>query len=222
MKKNKAKYGYIYKVENRATGEVYIGATGRSVEERKKDHEQKAQKEEHSCFQEAIATYGPDAFSWEQIDTANDANELAKKEQEYIFKYKTQSEGFNIDRGGGIKKNIYQYRIDDKRLIGCHESLEEAAKAVNAKRTSISNACLGYLKSCKGYYWSYVKSDYYDGSVDKRKKKVLQLALPGWVKATYNSVADASKATGVSKTCIARCCRGERKQSGGFRWAYKE
>jgi len=36
-------------------------------------------------FQEAIATYGECTFKWEQIDTAENRNELASKEKEYIF-----------------------------------------------------------------------------------------------------------------------------------------
>ncbi len=36
----------------------------------------------------------------------------------------------------------------------------------------------------------------------------------------YKSVADASKETGISKTCISRACRGERENSGRYRWEY--
>ncbi|WP_416382011.1 hypothetical protein [Maribacter sp. BPC-D8] len=39
---------------------------------------------------------------------------------------------------------------------------------------------------------------------------------------TYLSIVEASKITGISKTCISRCCRGERKQSGGYLWKYKK
>ncbi|WP_016988899.1 GIY-YIG nuclease family protein [Flavobacterium sp. ACAM 123] len=36
------KYSIIYKAENTQTGEIYIGATTKSLEERKQDHIQKA------------------------------------------------------------------------------------------------------------------------------------------------------------------------------------
>ncbi|MRX64380.1 NUMOD1 domain-containing DNA-binding protein [Maribacter luteus] len=211
----------IYKVTCTITNEVYVGATTKSVEERQKDHEQKAEKGTGHYFHEAIATFGPEQFKWEQIDTANDVNELAEKEKEYILRYNSKVEGYNGDSGGGIKKKVYQYKVDDKSCIRTFDSLEEAAKAVGAKRTSISNACLGYNKSCKGFYWSYSKAQDYSLICDRRKKKVIQLSLPGSIIARFDSVAEASRAVGLSKSCIARCCRGEREQSGGYRWAYE-
>lgn len=36
----------------------------------------------------------------------------------------------------------------------------------------------------------------------------------------FKSASEASRKTGISRTCIARCSRGERGQSGGFLWNY--
>ena len=44
--------------------------------------------------------------------------------------------------------------------------------------------------------------------------------LDGHILYEYKSVAEASRQTGVSKTCISKVCRGERKGSGGFLWRY--
>ena len=209
----------IYKVTCTVTNEVYVGATERSIEARKKDHEQKAESGKGAYFQKAIATFGPDAFKWEQIDTANDVNELALKEKEYIFKFKSFEHGFNGDQGGGLQKSIHQYGLD-KEYLNTFSSLEQAAEAVEGKEKSISNACLGYNVTYRSFYWSYIKSNSYNGIPDRRKKKVIQFTLLGNIIASFDSVADASLKTGISKTCIARCCRGERQHSGGFRWEY--
>ena len=48
------KYSIIYKAVNTITDEVYIGATTKSIEERKQDHIQKANKKVGGYFQEAI------------------------------------------------------------------------------------------------------------------------------------------------------------------------
>lgn len=213
--------GKVYKVKNSNNGKIYIGVTTKTVEDRKQDHEQKAQKGIRSYFQEAIATYGPEAFTWEQIDTANDTNELADKERQYILKYNSLEKGYNSDSGGGFKKMVYQYSKHEKRLVKTHNSLREAADEVNATSTSISNACLGYNLSCKGFCWSYSSPKTYIRNNDRRMKAVEQYDLFGALIATYESVAEASRQTGVSKTCIARCCRGERNSSSGFRWFYK-
>lgn len=210
----------IYKVTFNESGQVYIGATSKSVEQRKADHLQKSSKGIGSYFQEAIGTYGPEAFTWEQIDTANDVNEMAAKEKKYILQYASNENGYNSDCGGGVKKNIYQYNMDDGCLVGIYDSLENASYAVDSSRKSISNACLGYNKTCKGFLWSYDCTEQYTPIIDQRKKKVYQYTLEGkWI-AEFTSVSEASRITGISKTCISRCCRGEREQTGGFLWEY--
>lgn len=211
----------IYKAVNKETGQTYVGTTTKSVDARKIDHEQKASKRTGSYFQEAIGTYGPDAFEWEQIDTANDSNDLAEKEKEYILKYNCLENGYNQDSGGGFKKNVYQYNILDGALITVYDSLETAASSVNASRKSISNTCLGQNKTCKGFYWSYSLTEPFKVEGDLRKKQVVQYNLNGNQIEVYESVAAASASTGLSKTCIARCCRGERKSSGGYIWEYE-
>lgn len=210
----------IYKVENTKNGKVYIGATTKELEERKSDHIQKAKNDSGSYFQEAISTFGPEFFEWKQIDTANNIDELAEKERKYIIKYNSRDNGYNSDSGGGFKKTVYQYNINTGKCIANYESLEEASKAVSSHKNCIANTCLGQSKSCKGYYWSYNAEFDSIKSVDLRKKKVLQLDLNGEFINEFVSVADASRANGFSRTCISRCCRGERKQSSGYLWKY--
>ncbi len=210
----------LYKVVNVSEGQTYIGATTKSIDARKVDHEHKANRGSGSYFQEAIGTYGSDAFEWTQIDTANNVNELAEKERQYILQYNSLENGYNQDSGGGFQKNVYQYSNTDGTLVVVYDSLESAASAVNASRTAISNTCLGQNKTCKGFYWSYTLTEPFVIEGDLRKKDVVQYDLEGNLIAIFESVAEASRQSGISKTCIARCCRGERKQSKGFIWQY--
>jgi hypothetical protein len=126
----------VYKVTNLETGEAYIGATTRSIEERKADHIQKANKGVGGYFQEAIGTYGPDSFSWEQIDTANNSNELAEKEKQYILQYNSKDKGYNADSGGGFMKTVYQY-CQDCELIASFSSLKEVESTFNYDKRRI-------------------------------------------------------------------------------------
>lgn len=208
----------IYKAVNLKTNEVYIGATTKSIEERKLDHIQKAEKKGGSYFQEAIQTYGMDSFTWEQIDTASSNSELAKKEVEYIQQYNALQDGYNEDRGGGIKKTVYQYDCKTGELINSYESLSQAAEAVDAVKQNISDVCLSFYNTCKGYAWSYDED--YELFIDKRKKEVIQFDLNKNFIAKYESLAEASRVTNTSKTCIARCCRGDRTSTHGFIFEY--
>ena len=213
-------YNYIiYKAQNEQTGEVYIGATTNSMHQRKLDHTERAKRGEQGQFQEAIGTYGPEAFTWTQVDIAGSIDELAQKEKEYIIKYDSKENGYNSDSGGGIQKTVYQYSIQDGNLIAKYNCLESAACAVSANKKSISSTCLGINKTCKGYYWSYSLSVPFILK-DERKKSVIQMNLEGVEIAEYKSVSNVSKSTGISKTCISRVCRKERNHSGGFRWSY--
>jgi group I intron endonuclease len=209
----------IYKVVNIQTNEVYIGASARSLEERKADHLQKADKKVGSYFQEAIGTYGPEAFSWEQIDTASNNDELAHKEIKYISEYDALENGYNSDKGGGIKKTVYKYNLDGS-LNATFEDLTTASKTIGVRKQDISRACWNVNHTLGGYLWSYDKMETFVAENDNRKKEVVQSFLDGNLVAKYISVAEASRETGISKTCISRCCRGERENSSGFLWNY--
>jgi group I intron endonuclease len=208
----------VYKATNLETGEAYIGTTTKSIEERKADHIQKANKGTGRCFQEAIVTYGPDSFSWEQIDTANSLNELAEKEKQYIINYNSKEEGYNKDSGGGFKKTVYQYN-QDGALIASYNSLKEVGLTLNHDKRRVSNACTT-ATPWQGSYWSYSQSNSFKIITDGRKKKVFQYNYNGELVAEFISVAEASSSTGLSKSCISRCCRGERQSSGGYIWKY--
>lgn len=209
----------IYKVTNTITKEVYIGATTKSLEERKIDHLQKANKKVGSYFQEAIGTYGPDAFTWEQIDTASSNDELASKEIQYIYDYAALEKVYNKDKGGGFKKTIYKYNLDGS-LSQSFENLTLASETIGVRKQDISRACWNVNNTLGGYFWSYEHTESFVPEHDNRKKEVIQSFLDGNFIAQYISVAQASRISGLSKTCIARCCRGERKNSGGFLWKY--
>ena len=211
--------GIVYKVTLKESNKSYIGVTTKGLETRKNDHVKKSKKGKSYAFQHAIATYGAEAFKWEQIDTACSIDELAKKEKAYILKYNAKEEGFNSDNGGGIQKTIYQYD-QNKNLIDSFSCLTSAGNAVSAAKSGISKAALGISKTCKGYYWSYSSSSpkYIN---DNRRKVVHQLTMEGEFVSEYESVSEASKQTGYNKTSIAKVCRRERKSSGGYHWKYK-
>lgn len=209
--------GIIYKVTNTQTNEVYIGATSKSIDERQQDHFQKSLNGLGYDFQNAINTYGTDVFTWEQIDTAQNSDDLARKEIAYIAKYNSLEKGYNCDKGGGFKKTVYKYNLDGK-LSETFNNLSAAADSANTTKKQISKACWNVNQTCKGFLWSYNFEEPFLPKKDLRKKGVMQYNLEGYLLANYTSASEASRQTGVSKTCITRCCRGEREQSGGFKW----
>ena len=211
------KEGIIYKATNVVTGEIYVGATTVSLQERINDHYNKATKNYGHKFQNAIREYGFESFIWEQIDTGINTDELALKEKYYIQKFDSFHNGYNSDRGGGFKKTIYQYNLTGE-LESTFQSLEEASKSSSISEESISHACIGDRKTSNGFYWTYTST--FDLKEDIRKKKVILYDYEGELVKVFDSISEASKATEVNKSSIAKCCRGERKKAGNFIWKF--
>jgi group I intron endonuclease len=210
----------IYKVENNLNGKIYIGSTRMDITSRKKDHLRKANNGNVVKFYEAIITYGDEAFKWEQIDTANSIDELAQKEKRYIIKYNSKLNGYNSDSGGGFKKTVYKYDLESRELVESFKCLDDAGESVGATRRQISRACLNVNQIYEGFYWSYDKFNVFEPRQDQRKKLVCQYTLDNIQIALFSSIAEASTATGVNKSCIAKVCRGERKTAGGYYFNY--
>src|SRR5690554_834830 len=209
MKKNK-NAGIIYTVECNITGKFYVGATKDSIEQRKLDHLKRANRGDANKFQEAISTYGAEAFSWEQIDTASCIDELALKEKQYILVYNSKEEGYNADSGGGFKKTVYQYNQKDGSLIKSYDCLESAGNVINATKQQLSRACLSVNKSYGGFYWSYEYIEPFKPDEDKRVKSIIQIDMSDNTLKEFKSVAEASEVTGIYKSSIAKVCRGDR------------
>lgn len=211
---NEENVGIVYKATNNVNGYTYVGTTTKSIEERKFDHFQRIDKKYATKFQEALKEFGKENFQFEQIDTASSVNELALKEKKYIVVFNSKNKGYNSDTGGGFKKQVYQFK--DNELINVFQSLEEASKVVDKSPNSISNACLGGRLTSAGYSWAY--TDTFSKREDKRVKPVIQYSLEGELLNEFKSIAIAQEETGVNKSSIAKCCRGERNIAGGYIW----
>ena len=210
----------IYKATNIITNMVYIGATTKSIEERRKDQLKKSKQGVTRKVYKAISTYGIEAFKWDQIDTALTIDELAKKEKEYILEYNSKEQGYNSDSGGGIQKTVYQYDALTGVLVNKYSNLTDASATIGLNKQDLSSVCLSVNKVSKGFYWTYDYVDKFIPKIDKRRKKVCQYNMQGEFVREFESVTEASIITDCNKTSIAKVCRGERKTSGGYLWKY--
>lgn len=211
----------IYKAENLLNGQVYVGATSNSIDSRKLDHLERAKRGEINKFYLEIRTFGESAFKWSKIDATAGIDELAQLEKAYIKKYDSKESGLNSDSGGGFKKTVYQYSKQDGSLIATFKCLQDASNSVTSTKQGVSYACLSVNNEHKDYLWSYKQYNAFESQKDNRRKEVNKLSIKGEVISTFKSVSEASVENDLSKTCIARVCRGERQLSGGFKWEYK-
>ena len=52
--------------------------------------------------------------------------------------------------------------------------------------------------------------------------KVIIQIKNGEIKAEFYGSGDAYRATNIDPSSITKCCRGQRKEAGGYQWKYKE
>ena len=111
--------GYIYQIENLKTGKSYIGQTV-DFNRRKRTHLNKLQNGTHCNphLQSAYNLYGEQEFHWRvwKFDNITE-EELNQKEIEFIKKYDSINNGYNIADGGG--KPPKNQKVDDKILSIC-------------------------------------------------------------------------------------------------------
>ena len=106
-------------------------------------------------------------------------------------------------------------------MIDKYDCLEDAASSMpKATAKQISKACLSVNKKFGGHYWNYTLSEPFKPSLDARKKHLLQRDKEGKIIRGFCSISEASEITGVNKSSIAKVCRGERNQAGGFNWDF--
>lgn len=110
---------WIYKITNIQNNKVYIGQTIRPIQDRFNRHINDAINNIlDTHFSRAIRKYGKNNFIIEEIDTANNQDELNLKEQYWIQYYQATEKGYNetdaISKCGG---NTYKSKTNEEMNI---------------------------------------------------------------------------------------------------------
>ena len=216
----------IYCYTNIINNKVYIG---QSKDVTKRCHPSNYR----GCtkFYNAIQKYGWENFKRTILAenlTVDEANHL---EEEFIAKYNSIDEGYNIKSGGlnNIFSDESRQKMSNscqtKRSIICvetqkvYESAKQIEKELGFANSNIIACCRGKLHTAYGYTWAYYE-DYQNNLAqiqpDKRKKTVYCVEL----NKTFSSAAEAARELGLQRPNISRCCAGGLKTTGGYHWKY--
>lgn len=106
------------------------------------------------------------------------------------------------------------------RSYSCARDLRKTSFS-KTQITAIRRCCKGKRFSVGGYRWSYANQPL--PTATTTKKSIIQITKEGKTIATYISVSEASKQTGINAGDIASVARGNTrmKTAGGFKWVYK-
>ena len=119
------------------------------------------------------------------------------------------------DSGGYVQVNLYN--DGERKSIKIHRLVASTfipnplnLPQINHIDENKTNNNVENLEWCSAQY----NIDY------SQSKPVNQYSLDGIYIATYKSIKEASKQTGINQGDISCCCRGKYKTSGGFIWKY--
>jgi len=163
----------IYKATNTMSGNVYIGQTVKTLEERIHQHTKITSKGK-SKFSKALKSYGIENFDWDVIYTATTKEELNQLEIFYINEYDSIKNGYNMVEGGSGGYNEYAVKSNKNKKgktweeiytpagllimkevakkfgkIGADytKNLPKETRIANAKRANKARTEMGYIHS---------------------------------------------------------------------------
>lgn len=231
--------GYVYKCE--IASKFYIGKTSGKPIYRYKVHLYNAFVYKSKIpISEALRSVGEEnalncfsvieeisGESWEELES-----KLCDRENYWMERLGTMYPyGYNVHKSYPSKKitNHAPQKPREKvmRKVTCLDTGEEFPSIAQASRTygvsstAICNCAKGKTNTASGLHWKYNNEEYHKASIYEGRKNHPALSHPVVCKETgkrYESIGEAARQTGLCKTNIWRCAKGETISVHGLRW----
>jgi group I intron endonuclease len=208
----------VYKITCTVNSKLYIGITKKGAQKRFEDH-MKIRSSGAPRLMEAVKEFGPENFTLEVIDTTDNYRDLCKKEIFYIKKFNSNDErfGLNILKGGQTSEYAAmktRRKIRDLSTGKVYDSLTDAAEHTGIPKEMISFVLRGRQDTTYGKKFEYVDADLRKETQEKRLKRInkkqetIKPIIDVKTGVVYESIAEASEKTGLTKNAISRHLRG--------------
>lgn len=207
--------GYIYKITNTINNKIYIGQTRYTIQKRWTEHCSVYNKLDYPLYK-AIRKYGQDNFIIEEIEQISD--ELLNEREiywiDFYHSYAPLGYGYNVTLGGEGNRLYEQKQIYEMWDNGL--CITEISEQTGADRHVVTDI----LKSYKNYSIEESEKRGHEFLWSKRGRKVNQYDLKGNYIATFNSLMDAQRQTGVAQKNIFWVVSHKSYSAGGYQWKY--
>ena len=221
----------VYVHTNKINGKKYVGITSKKPQKRWNN----GKGYERQYFYNAIVKYGWENFDHEILKTG-----LTQEEADYWERYYIQEfdsclghNGYNAAIGGydagmtGLhhseeaKKKMSEARRGKPLSKEHREKLSKVRKGrklSEQNKIGIGNARRGkrHTEETK----ARIRSLMY-GENSPCAKEVFQYTKDGCFVARWGCISDASRNLKIDGSCIGKCCKGKRKNAGGFLWTFE-
>lgn len=221
----------------------YVGITSTSLRERKQNHISH-RNSSNLPVHNALVKYG-DKVCWDEIDIANNWDELVKMEIKYIKKYKSfiDDNGYNLTRGGDgtlgylhseeskqknserrtqFFKNLKNRKMQSKAGILAHHANPKLAKEhseFQIERFKDKNEREKVAEGMRKYLSK--KENLERHSRVRGGKEFYVMDLEENIIAEYLIQAECARKMNLQHSKINLCLKGKRKTHGGYKFKYK-
>jgi len=203
---------YIYKIENKLNGKIYIGKTLKTVQERWKEHchDFKRERCEKRPLYSAMNKYGIENFFIEEIEQCEESV-LSEREKYWIEYYNSFKYGYNATTGGDGRSYLDYDLILSLWQEG--KTAKEIAKILNHDEYSVRLAL-----DIKGI----TSEKRQERSIILRSKSVAKVDLnTGEILEVFPSQMEAYRSLGKQQSGhISQVCNGKRKTAYGYKWKW--
>lgn len=205
----------IYSFKNKLNGRIYVGQTTRTFEERTGEHLRKRV----TAFDKALYKYGIENFEHRILDKAETIEELNAKEIHWINELDSLvPSGYNLCCGGNNTFG-YTHREESKRKMSLTKKKSGVMKGKNNHYYGKKHPP-EVLEKMKKAWSPERKAELSERSKNMDRSYQFVKVRNKETGELYDSVKQASEATGVLATHITRVCKGKRKSAGGIKWEY--
>lgn len=197
---------YIYKISNDINNHLYIGKTGRTIQDRFNEHLRNSKKEyKNRPLYDAMNKYGVEHFYIEKIDECETDKEASEKEIYWISYYNTYKKGYNATLGGdgtaylnlNEEEVIEKYKeLKSKRSVGRYFNVDEKTIRNILKKHNVK-------------------------TIPRKQQKIVMIKDQKIIKI-FNEVKNANKYLGINEksTNIYHVLNNNRKTAYGYEWKY--
>ena len=217
-------YGIIYKITNLINNKIYIGQTIHTLVYRMSQHKKTAKynlKKGH--LYESINKYSWENFCFEEIDSANNINELDEKEKYWVKYYNSANRLYGYNKSVGGRSHSM---IDIDKCISLFKvgwNITAIAKEVGCERTHLSERLRTQIpKEEFDIYIEEIHKKKVENSIIRCFKENIKIEdILLYIDKKY-SFKDIGEELGCSRCCITKRLKEYYKESfDDFSYKYR-
>jgi group I intron endonuclease len=207
----------IYKITNSVNDKVYIGQTVESLKKRWNRHTWVCTiKRNAMAITNAIVKYGKENFSIEEIDKADDIEELNEKEIYYINLYKSMSpNGYNLTTGGNNKRLSEETKRKISESNKGRKASEETIKRLSESHKGIKMSEESRNKLSMTNKGKKPSENTIKGSIEHNQKTYTMISPNGEV-VTFTNMKLFCLENNLSNSKLCLVASGKRRSHKGW------